>query len=189
MVTKVDDEKEFLIATRRKAPLSRKLYLCQRQTKKNSPTSAIRVHYIGEDGLDFGAIRKEFLESTLQEIKKFLFPNGSAFHSTFHVQNGNFRTCGEIVAASIAQGGPSPCFLEPCAFDALWKQIDVLNIRDGDLTKEKHKILDAGRADCTVHTDIIIENGYSGQITKDHVEEIINSLKVSFVHRRYFYMN
>lgn len=110
LVKKVDDEKEFLITTRRKAQLTRKLYLWQRQTKKNSPTCTLRVHYIGEDGVDSGAIRKEFLESTLQEIKRVLFPNGSAIHSTFHVQNGNFRTCGEIAAASIAQGGPSPCF-------------------------------------------------------------------------------
>ena len=146
------------------------------------------MHYI-EDRVDSGAIRKEFLESTLQEIKRVLFPNGTAVHSTFHVQNGNFRTCGEVVAASIAQGGPSPCFLEPCAFDALWRQIDVLNISDGDLTKEEHKILDAVRADCTIHSDFIIENGYSGQITKDHIGEIVNSLKVSFVNRRHLYMN
>lgn len=80
-------------------------------------------------------------------------------------------------------------FLEPCAFDALWRQIDVLNISDGDLTKEEHKTLDAVRADCTIHTDVIIENGYSGQITKDHIEEIVNSLKVSFVNRRHLYTN
>ncbi|CAB4003147.1 Hypothetical predicted protein [Paramuricea clavata] len=59
-------------------------------------------------------------------------------HSTFHVQNGNFRTCGEIVATSITQGGSSPCFLQPCAFDALWKELDVLNISDEDLTKRKN---------------------------------------------------
>ena len=123
LATKVDDDKEFLVATRRKADLSRKLFLWQRQTKKNSPTSRLRVHYVGEDGVDSGALRKEFLESTLQEIKRVMFPNGSAMHSTFHVQNGNFRTCGEIVATSIAQGGPLPCFLEPCAFDAMWKKL------------------------------------------------------------------
>ena len=34
LVAKVNDEKEFLIATRRKADLTRKLYLWQRQTKR-----------------------------------------------------------------------------------------------------------------------------------------------------------
>ena len=189
LATKVDDDKEFLVATRRKADLSRKLFLWQRQTKKNSPTSRLRVHYIGEDGVDSGALRKEFLESTLQEIKRVMFPNGSAMHSTFHVQNGNFRTCGEIVATSIAQGGPLPCFLEPCAFDAMWKQIDVLNINDEDLTEEERSVVAVVRADCTRHTDLIIENGYSGVIANDHVEEIVNSLKVSFVNRRYLYMS
>ena len=94
------------------------------------------MHYIGEDGVDSGALRKEFLGNTLEEIKRVMFPNDTAIHSTFHVQNGNFRTCGEIVATSIAQDGPMPCFLEPCAYNALWKQIDVLNISDEDLTSE-----------------------------------------------------
>jgi hypothetical protein len=189
LAAKVDDEKEFCVATRRKAHLTRKLLLWQRQTKKNSPTSRLRVHYVGEDGVDSGALRKEFLDSTLQDIKRVMFPSGSAMHSTFHVQNGNFRTCGEIVATSIAQGGPSPCFLQPCAFDALWKELDVLNISDEDLTKDEHAVLEEVRVNCLSHTDLIIENGYSGQITIDHVEEIVNSLKVSFVNRRYFYMN
>lgn len=45
------------------------------------------------------------------------------------------------------------------------------------------------RADCKSHTDLVIENGYSGPITSDHIDEIVNSLKVSFVNRRYLYMN
>jgi hypothetical protein len=72
-------------------------------------------------------------------------------HSTFHDQNGNFRTCGEIVATSIAQGSPSPCFLQPCAFDALWKELDVLNISDEDLTKEEHAVLDEVGTNCLSH--------------------------------------
>jgi hypothetical protein len=58
LAAKVDDEKEFCVATRRKAHLTRKLLLWQRQTKNNSPTSRLRVHYVGEDGVDSGALRK-----------------------------------------------------------------------------------------------------------------------------------
>ena len=77
----------------------------------------------------------------------------------------------------------------PESTDALWKELDMLNISDEDLTKEERAILDEVRANCLSHTDFIIENGYPGEITIDHVEEIVNSLKVSFVNRRYFYMN
>lgn len=125
----------------------------------------------------------------MQEIKTVMFPNGTPIHSTYHVQNGNFRTCGEIVAASIAQDGPAPCFFEPCAFDAIWKEVDLLNVHDKDLTAEEHIILDNVREDCTKHLDFIVENGYSGHVTNDRVEEIISSIKVSFVSRRSLYMN
>ncbi len=127
----------------------------------------------------------------MQEIKTVIFPSGSPIHSTYHVQNGNFCTCGEMVAASISQGGPAPCFLEPCAFDAIWKEVDLLNIqdKDKDLTAEEHTILGNAREDCTKHLDFIVENGYSGQVTNDHVEEIISSIKVSFVSRRYLYIS
>jgi hypothetical protein len=187
--SKVDAGQQFKITTRRNTPLSRRLLLWQRETKKSSPTSQLSIHFIAEDGIDSGALRKEFLENTMQEIKTCMFPNGSPIHSTYHVQNGNFRTCGEIVASSIAQDGPAPCFFEPCAFDAIWKQVDLLNIQDKDLTAEEHTILGNVREDCTKHLDFIVENGYSGQVTNDHVDEIISSIKVSFVSRRSLYMN
>jgi hypothetical protein len=79
--------------------------------------------------------------------------------------------------------------INPESTDALWKELDVLNISHEELTKEERAILDEVRANCLSHNDFIIENGYPGEITIDHVEEIVNSLKVSFVNRRYFYMN
>ena len=109
--SKVDAGQQFKITTRRNTPLSRRLLLWQRETKKSSPTSQLSIHFIAEDGIDSGALRKEFLENTMQEIKTCMFPNGSPIHSTYHVQNGNFRTCGEIVASSIAQDGPAAFFL------------------------------------------------------------------------------
>ena len=188
LVSKVDGDKQFFLVTRRKAPLARHLLLWQREARKNAPTSALKVHYVGEDGIDSGAMGKEFLENIVQEMKRVIFPKGSPLHSTFHVQNGDFRSCGEIAVTSIAQGGPTPCLLEPCAYDALWKDIDLVNICDKDLTNEEHTILGNVREDCTKHLDLILEHGYSGQISNDHIEEIINSLKVSFVNRRSLYM-
>ena len=68
------------------------------------------VQYSGEAGIDSGAIAKEFLEDAADDIAATLFKDGVPVNSTHHVQNGCFRTCGELAAASLAQGGPLPCF-------------------------------------------------------------------------------
>ena len=75
--SKVDAGQQFKITTRRNTPLSRRLLLWQRETKKSSPTSQLSIHFIAEDGIDSGALRKEFLENTMQEIKTCMFPNGT----------------------------------------------------------------------------------------------------------------
>jgi hypothetical protein len=69
------------------------------------------VKYSGEAGIDSGALAKEFLEDTIENIAATLFKDGVPVNSTHHVQNGDFRTCGEMAAASLAQGGPPPCML------------------------------------------------------------------------------
>ena len=33
-----------------------------------------------------------------------MFPNGAPVDSAYNIQNGNFRSCGEIAATSIVQG-------------------------------------------------------------------------------------
>ena len=48
-----------------------------------------------------------------------LFPNGSLVHSTLFIQNGNFRAVRKIVATSLAQSGPPPCFLEKSTYNML----------------------------------------------------------------------
>ena len=66
-----------------------------------------------------------------------MFPDGSPTDSIYYVQNGTFRTCGEIVAVSLAQGGPSPCFLEQCVYESMSKSIDMISIEESDLTKNR----------------------------------------------------
>ena len=58
---------------------------------------------------------QEFLPQVTSDMGREMFPDGSPTDSTYHVQNRNYRTCGEIVAVSLAQGGPPPYFLEQCA--------------------------------------------------------------------------
>jgi len=62
---------------------------------------------------------REFLTDVISDIAKTMFPNGSPVHSTLLIQNGNFRTVGEIVAASLTQNGPPPCFLEEAVYNTL----------------------------------------------------------------------
>jgi hypothetical protein len=62
--------------------------------------------------IDSGAIAKEFLEDTIEDMAATLFNDGVPVNSTHHVQNGDFRTCGEMATASLAQGGPPPWFLD-----------------------------------------------------------------------------
>ena len=54
---------------------------------------------------------QEFLEDTIREIAPTLLKDGFPVNSS-HVQNGNFCTCVEMAAASLAQGGPPPCLLD-----------------------------------------------------------------------------
>ena len=115
--SKVEKNEQFFITTRRKAPLSRILFLWRRQAKKISPTCRIMVQYSGEAGIDSGAIAKEFLEDAVDDIAATLFKDGVPVNSTHHVQNGDFRTCGELAAAS------PPCFLDECAYKSVFAEI------------------------------------------------------------------
>ena len=40
-------------------------------------------------------------------MRSAMFPNGAPVDSAYDIQNGNFRSCGEIAATSIVQGGPA----------------------------------------------------------------------------------
>ena len=186
--SQVESNDQFFIATRRKAPFSRIFSLWQRQSKKKSPTCRIMVKYSGEAGIDSGAIAKVFLEDTIKEIAATLFKDGVPVNSTHHVQNGDFRICGEMAAASLAQGGPPPCFLDGCAYNSIFTETDLTNVDEKDLA-EKEKITIANiRLDCTKHSDFIIEHGYTGIIDQKFIQDIVNSLKVRFVSDRMLYM-
>lgn len=187
--SKVDKTQQFFLATRRGVPLSRLLRLWQRQAEKTPSTCSLKIKYSGEDGIDQGALSKEFLEDVIQDIGKEMFPDGNPVKSTFHIQRGNFRTCGEISAMSLAQGGPPPCFLELSVYECMYKDdVDLMNIKDSDLTTKELDILKDIRNDYTGYTDLILENNYTGLLDQEHINDIINSMKVSYVSQRSVYM-
>ena len=188
LASQVKHDKHFFIATRRKAPFSRIISLWQRQACKSDTTNRLSVHYSGESGVDNGAIALEFLEQCTADMAESMFPDGAPMDSSFLVQNGSFRTCGEIVAVSLAQGGPPPCFLEQCAYEAAFKEFDMMNIEEENLTFKEKQLLAEVRSDCQKHTDLIIDNGYTGAIKEENLDDIVRSLQVSFVSRRCLYM-
>lgn len=186
--SRVNYGSQFFLTTRRKAPFSRILSLWKRQASKCDPMDVLKVHYSGEDGIDSGALALEFLEECISEMGNIMFPDGSPVYSSSHVESGNFRACGQIVAVSLAQGGPPPCFLEQCSYEAGFSEVDMMNIGKENLTAKELKLLDEVRSDCVKYTELILDHGYTGQIGNEHVEAIIRSLKVSFVSRRCLYM-
>ena len=90
-----------------------------------SPYHILRVKFIDEDGIDTGALAKEFLTETIPDINGTFFPDGSPIHSTNDIHSGNFRACGELAAVSLAQGGPPPCFLDDKVYKTLVTNEDI----------------------------------------------------------------
>ena len=105
-------EKQLFIVVRRKAPLNRVLAIWRKEVKKKSLHYVVRVKFAGKQGIDSGTMAMEYFTMVLHSIGSSIFPGGVPLYSTSHIQNGNFKASGEIVAASIVQGGPPPCFLD-----------------------------------------------------------------------------
>ena len=191
LVRQVDQSQQFYFVIRRESSIQRKLTIWQREARKNSPKHRVMVHFAGENGIDNGALAKEFFTSVVSEIGKNIFPNGSPQDSMLNVHNGTFYACGQIVATSIAQGGPPPCFLEDCAYAMLVNS----NVDMNTLTPEKHltlqeqALLEAIKNDPETLQDVILEHAYTGKIDKDHVNDIVGTVMVSLVSKRLLYLD
>lgn len=69
-----------------------------------------------------------------------------------------------------------------------FKEMDMMNVGEEHLTAKENQLLTEVRSDGQKHTDLVIDNGYTGAIKDEYLEAIIRSLKVSFVSRRCLYM-
>ena len=67
--------KQSFIVIRRGAPLQRTLAIWKREARKNPHfvKRLLRVHFSGEQGIDSGAIAKEFYAKTIPEIGRKFF--------------------------------------------------------------------------------------------------------------------
>ena len=119
LCNRVDDTGQFFTVVRRASNFTRRVNLWQRESNRTSPEKCLRVHFTGEDGIDSGAMSKEFLAQAILDMGNIMFAGGTPVNSTYSIQNGYFQSCGEIAAVSLAQGGPPPCFLDACVYDTL----------------------------------------------------------------------
>ena len=124
---------------------------------KNNPsalTQVVRVRILGEQGIDCGAIARELFTETLRNIVISLFPEGAPIDSTLHVQKGDFCTCGQLVAASLTQGGPALNCLDESVY-TLMSEAHKLCPQDFDANKHlmpaDKRLLDSVRSDVTAY--------------------------------------
>lgn len=187
---RVHKNSQFFITIRRQTPVTRILNLWRYEAKRQGGHHEIRVKFLGQDGIDSGALKREFFTEVIPAIGNTLFPNGSPIDSTYHVQNGNFRAAGEIVANSLAQGGRKPCFLDEIAFQTLANpEVNILNLREEkDLTQSERQILEKIKIDIDNQQDVILENGYTGPIYMAHIDDIVRSVAVSLIDKRILYL-
>ena len=108
------------------------------------------------------------------------------------MQNGDFRACGQLVAASLAQGGPALNCLDESVY-ALMAEAHKLCPQDFDANRHllsvDNKLLESVRSNFSAYSSTIIEHGYTGQINDDKADQIINSMIVSIVSRRLVCIN
>ena len=193
MSKNVKQDGDFFIVTRRGAPLSRIILLWQRQAIKSCPGNVLRIKYCGENGIDTGALSQEFFSSVVLDIGKLMFPDGAPVNSIYNVQNKTFKTCGEIVAASLAQGGPPPSFLAESVYQlmlTLEVNLDQLDAATHFTCKDKElfeQITNCESFDDSLR-DLILDHGYTGPLDKTHQDDIIGTMQVSIVNKRLLYL-
>ena len=181
---KVVEDCHLFLTTRRGISLNRVIHLWQRE-RKTKPAEAC-IKYLGEEGIDTGALSREFFADVISDIAKIMSPNGSPVHSPLFIQNGNFRTVGEIVATTLAQSGPPPSFLEEATYDMLANSnVDLRSLDlEHHLTQPEREQIAKLKDDLVNYKDIIIDHGYTGPIKEDMMDDIIGSVVISIVSRK-----
>ncbi len=105
----------------------------------------------------------------MEDISKDIFPEGSTIHSSHSLQNGTFRTCGEIDMTSLAQGGPSPKFLHACGYEAMIKEVDCQrHDYQGHFESSQSRVVIAEGEICYPYSNINYDNQDVTKIAKYH---------------------
>ncbi|XP_028417782.1 G2/M phase-specific E3 ubiquitin-protein ligase-like [Dendronephthya gigantea] len=95
----------------------------------------LKVTFIGEPAVDDGGPCQ-----VLQSIERELFENGMPSPDMTALGSNKFKLAGELMAGSIVQGGPAPCFLSEEAYAYLVEGISNITT-DGWVPQIKDKKL------------------------------------------------
>ncbi|XP_073667798.1 uncharacterized protein [Paramisgurnus dabryanus] len=175
----------FSVCVTREDMFNRGLTQWKRQ-KKSSPWNPLRVTFIGELGIDSGALMKEFLTEMMVGIEAKFFEGGDSgknlkyFITDF--QNDNFRTVGEIMAVSITQDGPLPNFFMEWIYSYITSgeinkdQLSKANVTDADLLDLINKIETADSSALIKLSERIAACGYTGPLACDRKTDIVSAV-------------
>ncbi|XP_031166241.1 uncharacterized protein LOC116057789 [Sander lucioperca] len=159
----------------------------QRQ-KKTSPKCRLKVTFFAEAGIDTGALTKEFLTEMLVEIEKRLFVEGpdkkgkNPVYCLNSLDCNYFRTAGEVIAASLAQGGPCPnfmrewCFRYLCSGDSDSIQVSASDVTDLELSQLIVKLNSASDDNISDLIGDIVTCGYTGIVSVDKRDSMIRAV-------------
>uniref|UniRef100_A0A8C1KLJ3 HECT domain-containing protein n=1 Tax=Cyprinus carpio TaxID=7962 RepID=A0A8C1KLJ3_CYPCA len=181
LASQVDASKDFKICITRDNLFQRGLIQWQRQ-KKGSPVNKLNVTFIGEAGIDTGALSKEFLTEMMHGIERRLFEGSgkgkSPVYSICDLENGFYRTAGEVFSVSLAQGGPAPCFFRNWCYQFLTTgDFDALQLTKDDVDDLEYALLiERVTTDLTQFTDEIVSCGYTGLLKLDQKDSIIRAI-------------
>ena len=91
---------------------------------------------------------------------------------------------------SLAQGGPSPSLFEECVYNTLVNpDIDMMKLNaEEHLCNDEKKIVDMIKHDIKGNQDLILDNGYTGLLDDEHIDEIVGSVIISLVSKRILYL-
>ncbi|XDV10892.1 hypothetical protein PO909_000003 [Leuciscus waleckii] len=183
---KVDTSRSFNINVTREDLFQRGLKQWARQ-KQASPKNLLRVSFIGENGIDQGALRKEFLTEMVCGIEARFFEGDgergkNPKYSICDYQDNSFKTCGEIFATSLVQGGPAPNFLTRWCYHFLChgemdKDVGVLEVTDQDIKNLMTEVENAEGGERLIDlSDAIVACGYTGPINVDQKKAITDAI-------------
>ncbi|XP_073319588.1 G2/M phase-specific E3 ubiquitin-protein ligase-like [Pagrus major] len=177
----------FSICVSRTDLFSRGMQQWQRQ-KKTSPKCRLKVRFFGEAGIDTGALSREFLTEMLAEIENRLFVGGSdkkgknPVYCLNSLDSNYFRSAGEVMAASLAQGGPCPkfmrewCFRYLCSGDSDSILVSPSDVTDLELSQLIERINSASKDNINDLIDDIVTCGYTGPVSMEKRDSMIRTV-------------
>uniref|UniRef100_A0AAZ1XDB4 HECT domain-containing protein n=1 Tax=Oreochromis aureus TaxID=47969 RepID=A0AAZ1XDB4_OREAU len=171
---RVDVEKQFSILISRTNILERPSAVAT--PKKNSPTAMLKVSFFGEAGIDTGAL-------LLKRISHRTTTPKSPRYSLTDFDSGLFRTVGEILVVSLAQGGPAPTFFSQWAYSYLCNgQINPTQLDKNTVADSQLRLL-IDQQSLQGLTDEILNCGFTGAISVQNKEPIVRAITLHAVLR------